>query len=65
MLVTSSAFCSAPHGTECNFKVTYIARQWLAKNVPESYAVNENRCLLLDNGFGYHGIAGVSGTTQT
>jgi hypothetical protein len=27
-----------------------IARQWLAKHVPESYAVNKNRRPLLDNG---------------
>jgi hypothetical protein len=33
-----------------------IARQRLAKHVPESYAVNKNRSQLLDNGFGYHGI---------
>jgi hypothetical protein len=42
-----------------------IARQRLAKHVSERYAVNENRRPLLDNGFCYHGIAGVSGTTQT
>jgi hypothetical protein len=41
-----------------------IARQRLAKHVPERYAVNEDRRPLLDNVFGYHGIAGVSGTTQ-
>jgi hypothetical protein len=42
-----------------------IARQRLANHVPESYAVNENRHPFLDKGFGYHGITGVSGTTQT
>jgi hypothetical protein len=42
-----------------------IARERLAKHVPERYAVNENRRPLLDNGLGYHGITGVSGTTQT
>jgi hypothetical protein len=36
-----------------------------AKHVPERYDVNEYRRPLLDNGFSYHGIAGVSGTTQT
>jgi hypothetical protein len=36
-----------------------------AKYVTEHYAVNENRRPLLGNGFGYHGITGVSGTTQT
>jgi hypothetical protein len=33
------------------------ARQRLAKHVPERYAINENRRPLLNNGFGYHGIA--------
>jgi hypothetical protein len=41
------------------------ARQRLAKYVPQRYAVNENRRPLLDNVFGYHGITGVSDTTQT
>jgi hypothetical protein len=42
-----------------------IARQWLAKHVPKHYAVSENRHPLLDNGFGYHSITEVSGTTHT
>jgi hypothetical protein len=42
-----------------------IARQRLAKHIPKYYAVNKNRRPLLDNGFGYHGITGVSSTTQT
>jgi hypothetical protein len=33
-----------------------IARQRLAKHVPEFYSVNENRRPLLDNGCGYHGF---------
>jgi hypothetical protein len=41
------------------------ARQRLVKHVPESYAVNKNRRLLLDNGFSYHGTKHVSGTTHT
>jgi hypothetical protein len=41
-----------------------IARQRLAKHVPERYAVNENKRPLLDNGFGYYGVRGVAGTTQ-
>jgi hypothetical protein len=45
--------------------VLRIARQQLAKYVPECYAVNENRRPLLNNGFGYHDITGVSDTTQT
>jgi hypothetical protein len=40
-----------------------IARQRLAKHVPQRYAVNKNRCPLLDNAFGYHGIASVSDAT--
>jgi hypothetical protein len=43
----------------------HIARQRLAKHVPELYAVNEDSRQLLGNRFGYHGIIGVSGTTQT
>jgi hypothetical protein len=39
------------------------ARQRLGKHVPERYAVNKNRRLLLDNGFSYHGTKDVSGTT--
>jgi hypothetical protein len=35
-----------------------------AKHVPERYAVNKNRRPLLDNGLGYHGIIGISSTTQ-
>jgi hypothetical protein len=42
-----------------------FARQRLAKHVSERYAVNGNICPLLDNGFGYHSITGISGTTQT
>jgi hypothetical protein len=41
------------------------ARQRLAKHVPDRYAVNVIWRPLLDNGFGYHGITGVCGTTQT
>jgi hypothetical protein len=41
------------------------ARQRFANHIPERYTVNENSRPLLDNGFGYHGTAGVSGTTQT
>jgi hypothetical protein len=41
-----------------------IARQRLAKHVPERYAV-KNRRPLLDNRFGYHGIRHVSVTTHT
>jgi hypothetical protein len=40
-----------------------IARQRLAKHVPEPYAGNKNRRPLLDNGFGYHGIRHVPVTT--
>jgi hypothetical protein len=39
-----------------------IARQWLAKHVPERYAVNKKRRHLLDNGFHYDGITSVSVT---
>jgi hypothetical protein len=42
-----------------------IARQRLAKHVLERYVVNEYRRPLLDNGYGYHGITGISGTTET
>jgi hypothetical protein len=42
-----------------------IAGKRLARHVPGRYAVKENRCPLLDNGFSYHGVIGVSGTTQT
>jgi hypothetical protein len=42
-----------------------IARQRLAKHLPERYTVNKNRRPLLDNGFGYHGIRGVPVTTRT
>jgi hypothetical protein len=42
-----------------------IARQWLAKHIPDRYAVNKNRRPLLDNGFGYHGIRHVPVTTFT
>jgi hypothetical protein len=41
------------------------ARQRLAKHVPEHYAVNKNKCSLLDSGFIYHGTKHVSGTTHT
>jgi hypothetical protein len=47
-----------------NIALWRIARQRLAKHVPEHYAVNENRRPLLDNGFGYHGSTGVSGTCK-
>jgi hypothetical protein len=40
-------------------------RQWLAKHVPEGYAVNSDRRLLLNNGFDYQGTKHVSGTTHT
>jgi hypothetical protein len=40
------------------------ARQRLAKYVPERYAVNKNRRLLLDNRFGYHGIIHVPMATD-
>jgi hypothetical protein len=40
-----------------------IARQRLAKHVPECYAVNKNRRPLLDNGFGYHSLTSVSDAT--
>jgi hypothetical protein len=42
-----------------------IARQRLAKHIPELYAVNKDRRPLLDNGFGYHGITSVSDTMDT
>jgi hypothetical protein len=40
-----------------------IARQRLAKHVPERYAVSKNRHPLLDSGFNYHCIASLSDAT--
>jgi hypothetical protein len=42
-----------------------IARQLLAEHIPKRYAVNENSCPLLDNGYIYRSIICVSGTMQT
>jgi hypothetical protein len=42
-----------------------IARQQLAKHLPERCAVNKNRLPLLDNGFGYNGSGHVPVTTCT
>jgi hypothetical protein len=53
------------HGATSDNIVTnmIVARQRLAKHVPERYAVNKNRRPLLDNGFRYHGTARVSDAT--
>lgn len=42
-----------------------IARQRLAKRIPERYAVDKNRRPLLDIGFGYNAVTSVSDTTYT
>jgi hypothetical protein len=42
-----------------------IARKRFGKHVAERFTVNQNRRPLLDNGFGYRGITGLFGTTQT
>jgi hypothetical protein len=44
---------------------TSIARQRLAKHVPECYAVNENTRPFMVSGIGCHSITGVSRTTPT
>jgi hypothetical protein len=40
-----------------------IARQRLAKHVPERYGLNKNRRPLPENGFSYHGITSLSDAT--
>jgi hypothetical protein len=48
-----------------DFILWHIPRQRLAKHISECYAVNKNRRPLLDNGVGFQGITGLSGTAQT
>jgi hypothetical protein len=43
---------------------TTPARQRLSKQVPERYALNKNRCPLLENEFCYQGTKQVSDTTD-
>jgi hypothetical protein len=40
-----------------------LTKQRLAKYLPERYSVNKNRRLVLDNGFGSHGITEVTYAT--